>query len=236
MNAPYQGKFKVTQRFKGAAHDGLDLVGLDSKEIHATVDGTVVFAGWENPQNPKQGFGQYVKILRTGTNEGYYYGHLSVVSVKVGDVVRCTQVIGLEGSTGRSTGSHCHYCVRVNGKYQDICRLSGIPNTEGGVFDDGYRGVCATPGDANRYVVGLVYKINTALNVRTGAGKDYPVKARDELTTDGKRHANAGRYAVLRAGTQVRCLEIKDEGTARRWMRIPSGWVCARENGQVYID
>ena len=119
MNAPYQGKFKVTQRFKGAAHDGLDLVGLDSKEIHATVDGTVVFAGWENPRDPKQGFGQYVKILRAGTDEGYYYGHLSVVSVKVGDFVRCTQVIGLEGSTGRSTGNHLHFSVLLDGEYVD---------------------------------------------------------------------------------------------------------------------
>ena len=36
MNSPYEGKFKITQTFKGATHDGLDLVGIDSKEIHAT--------------------------------------------------------------------------------------------------------------------------------------------------------------------------------------------------------
>ncbi len=38
MNSPYMGKFQVTQEFKGQAHDGLDLVGLESKEIHSTVN------------------------------------------------------------------------------------------------------------------------------------------------------------------------------------------------------
>ena len=45
MNSPYCGRFQVTQQFKGSAHDGLDLVGLDSKEIHATVTGKVIYAG-----------------------------------------------------------------------------------------------------------------------------------------------------------------------------------------------
>ena len=44
MNSPYMGKFQVTQEYKGTQHDGLDLVGIDSKKIHATVSGTVVHA------------------------------------------------------------------------------------------------------------------------------------------------------------------------------------------------
>ncbi len=49
MNSPYMGKFRVTQAYKGdSVHDGLDLVGIDSKEIHATASGTVHYAGWEN--------------------------------------------------------------------------------------------------------------------------------------------------------------------------------------------
>ena len=66
MNSPYEGKFKITQTFKGLAHDGLDLVGLDSKEIHATATGRIVKAGWENEANHAQGFGQYVVILANG--------------------------------------------------------------------------------------------------------------------------------------------------------------------------
>lgn len=140
MNSPYMGKFQISQAFKGAAHDGLDLVGIDSKEIHATATGEVVFAGWENPSNHFQGFGQYVVILADGRY--YHYGHLSEIRVSVGQQVRCTDVIGIEGSTGRSTGSHCHYCVRTSmspGTALDVCAISGIPNNEGGIYDDGYR-------------------------------------------------------------------------------------------------
>ena len=48
MNSPYMGDFKVTQEYKGNDHDGLDLIGIASKEIHSTVNGIVEFAGWEN--------------------------------------------------------------------------------------------------------------------------------------------------------------------------------------------
>lgn len=107
------GKFRVSQEYKGSTHDGLGLVGVDSKEIHSTVNGTVVHAGWENSSDHSQGFGQYVKIKHTDSNDYYYYGHLSEISVTVNQTVKITDVIGIEGSTGKSTGSHCHYCVRV---------------------------------------------------------------------------------------------------------------------------
>ena len=140
MNSPYIGRFKVTQQYKGSSHDGLDLVGLDSKEIHATASGKVVFASWQNSANHSEGFGQYVVILADG--KYYHYGHLSEIRCKVGDSVKITDVIGIEGSTGYSTGSHCHYCVRTSmakGTALDVCAISGIPNVEGGVYDDGYR-------------------------------------------------------------------------------------------------
>lgn len=134
------GKFQISQAFKGAAHDGLDLVGIDSKEIHSTVTGTVVFAGWENPADHSQGFGQYVVVQCAGLL--YHFAHLSEIRVKYGDAVKCTDVVGIEGSTGRSTGSHCHYCVRTSmspGTALDVCAISGIPNDEWGIYDDGYR-------------------------------------------------------------------------------------------------
>lgn len=141
MNSPYMGNFKVTQEYKGATHDGLDLVGQDSKNIHSTVNGVVEFAGWENPGNHSQGFGQYVKIVDSATGYGFYFGHLSSIKVKAGDKVKITDVIGVEGSTGNSTGSHCHYCIRKNGKgtHIDVSEFSGIPNKIG-VYNDGYTG------------------------------------------------------------------------------------------------
>lgn len=139
MNSPYNGNFKVTQEYKGASHDGLDLVGIDSKEIHSTVNGVVEFAGWENSNNHSQGFGQYVKIIDNKTGYGFYFGHLSTIKVKVGQSVKITDVIGIEGNTGNSTGSHCHYCIRKNGKgtHIDVSNYSGIPNKLG-TYNDGY--------------------------------------------------------------------------------------------------
>ena len=147
MNSPYMGRFQITQAFT-SEHDGLDLVGLDNKQIHSTINGTVIHAGWENPSNHSQGFGQYVAIQKSGTNEVYYYGHLSEIYVRVGQYVAITNTIGLEGSTGYSTGSHCHYCCRIAGTRTplDINAISGIPNVVGGVYDDGSSGGTIDPG------------------------------------------------------------------------------------------
>ncbi len=144
MNSPYNGRFKVTQ-VQHSGHDGFDLVGIDSKEIHATVNGTVHYAGWENANNHKQGFGQYV-CIRTADNKYFYYGHLSQIKVKTGDKVKITDVIGVEGYTGHTIpegagGSHCHYCCRPQfavGNALNISSISGIPNALG-TYDDGYR-------------------------------------------------------------------------------------------------
>jgi len=145
MNSPYCRKFKVSQGFRPPSnplHDGIDLVGIDSKEIHATISGTVHYAGWENPNNHAQGFGQYV-CIRGKDGRFYYYGHMSELKVKTGDLVACTDVIGIEGSTGHSTGSHCHYEIRKafykGAEVVNVCNMSGIPNVQGGVYDDGYR-------------------------------------------------------------------------------------------------
>lgn len=139
MNSPYMGKFQVTQEFKGQAHDGLDLVGLESKEIHSTVNGTVHYAGWENSANHSQGFGQYV-CVKSVDGKFYYFGHLSEIKVNIGNTVKITDVLGIEGNTGYSTGSHCHYCIRPQfsaGNAFNVSEISGIPNALG-VYDDGY--------------------------------------------------------------------------------------------------
>lgn len=145
MNSPYMGKFQVTQT-QHTEHDGLDLVGIDSKEIHSTVSGNVVYAGWENQSDHSQGFGQYV-CIKGSDGKFYYFGHLSVINVKYGQTVKCTDVIGIEGSTGNSDGSHCHYCCRpqfAKGNALDISAISGIPNALG-TYDDGYRPEVAAP-------------------------------------------------------------------------------------------
>lgn len=134
MLAPYKGKFKVTQTFKGKTHDGLDLVGIDSKNVYSTVEGVVEKAGWESELDRKKGFGLYVRIKKNGTSDKYYFGHLSKICVKAGDKVSVGTLLGFEGNTGYSFGSHCHYCARGNGsksEIRDINLISKIPNSTG---------------------------------------------------------------------------------------------------------
>lgn len=169
MNSPYEGKFYISQGYYPGQHDGLDLVGVDSKDIHATQRGIVYFAGWENPANHSQGFGQYV-CIKGIDGLFYYFGHLSQIKVLTGQSVKITDVIGVEGSTGYSTGSHCHYEVR-KGFYKgtavvDICSLSQIPNKEGGTYDDGYRPQPIKP--ATSFKIGDVVKIKTGAKYYNG--------------------------------------------------------------------
>lgn len=140
MNSPYKGKFRVSQQYKGSTHDGLDLVGVDSKNIYSTVDGIVEYAGWESALNHKKGFGKYVRIKKNDSSDRYYFGHLSVLKVKKGQAVKSGALIGIEGNTGYSFGSHCHYCIRGDAskaKIRDVNAISGIPNKIGTYSDDG---------------------------------------------------------------------------------------------------
>lgn len=129
--APYKGQFKVSQIYKGTNHQGIDLVGISSKDLYATTNGTVEIASNADPN----GFGIYVRIKSSDNGYIYYYGHMSSVCVKVGQKVKVGDKIGVEGSTGHSTGSHCHYEVRtrpgVKSSFTDINKLSGIPNALG---------------------------------------------------------------------------------------------------------
>ncbi len=166
MKSPYKGKFRVSQQFKGSAHDGLDLVGVDSKNIYSTVDGVVEFAGWESALNHKKGFGQYVRIKQNNSVDRYYFGHLSKICVKKGQKVTVGTLLGVEGSTGYSTGSHCHYCIRGNSsksQIRDVPAISGIKNAVGTYVDDGEKKAGNTVKYFPQYM-GKTVSIVTALN------------------------------------------------------------------------
>jgi murein DD-endopeptidase MepM/ murein hydrolase activator NlpD len=98
--------------FKGRAamHAGLDLAGPLGTPIYATADGTVGRAEWNNG-----GYGNLVEIDH-GHGIQTRYGHLSKYMVSAGQRVKRGDLIALMGSTGRSTGSHLHYEVRIDGK------------------------------------------------------------------------------------------------------------------------
>lgn len=89
-------------------HDGIDLPGPLGSNVFATGAGVVSFAGWAS------GYGNLVQIDHPGGLRTRY-GHLSRILVSQGASVLHGERIGLMGSTGRSTGSHLHYEVRLAG-------------------------------------------------------------------------------------------------------------------------
>jgi murein DD-endopeptidase MepM/ murein hydrolase activator NlpD len=96
-------------RGRAAMHAGIDLAGPIGTPIYATADGVVGRSEWSG------GYGNLVE-LQHGSGIATRYGHLSSRVVQAGERVRRGQLIGLMGSTGRSTGSHLHYEVRLDGR------------------------------------------------------------------------------------------------------------------------
>ena len=96
--------------FRGTAamHAGVDIPGPTGTPVYATADGTVGRA------ERAGGYGNLVEIDH-GKGIATRYGHLSKILVPAGTHVRRGQLIALMGSTGRSTGSHLHYEVRIDG-------------------------------------------------------------------------------------------------------------------------
>lgn len=89
-------------------HSGLDIATSYGSSIRAADGGTVTFSGY---------MGTYGKLVIVDHGNGYktYYGHCSSLLASVGDKVYQGEVIAKVGSTGRATGNHCHFEIRVNG-------------------------------------------------------------------------------------------------------------------------
>lgn len=93
---------------EGAFHTGIDLSAPTGTPVHATADGVITSAGWS---------GDYGKLIIVDHGNGLetYYAHLSQLLVVAGQEVRRGEVIALSGETGRATGPHMHYEVRLAG-------------------------------------------------------------------------------------------------------------------------
>ncbi|MGB9613697.1 MAG: murein hydrolase activator EnvC family protein, partial [Candidatus Margulisiibacteriota bacterium] len=110
---PLQGR--ITSRFGeirrwggGYRHTGIDIAAPYGSPIMAADAGEVIFAGWWD------GYGKAI-VIDHGKGRSTVYAHLSRIYVKVGETILKGQTIGLEGSTGYSTGPHLHFEVRING-------------------------------------------------------------------------------------------------------------------------
>lgn len=90
-------------------HKGQDIAVPLGTPVMATADGVVISAGWHH------GYGNAIYIDH-GNGVNTRYGHLSRIDVAEGQTIKRGDLIGLSGSTGRSTGPHLHYEVRINGE------------------------------------------------------------------------------------------------------------------------
>ncbi len=89
-------------------HGGIDIATSYGKAIAASDGGTVIWSGYKGTYG-------YLVIIDHGNGVHSYYGHCSSLLVSAGDKVYQGQTIARVGSTGRSTGNHCHFEIRING-------------------------------------------------------------------------------------------------------------------------
>ena len=91
------------------------------------------------------------------------------------------------------------------------------------------------------FAVGEDFTLTDCMNVRTGAGTNYPVKTVSQITVNGREcvvNKSASAQAVFKSGTEITALEVKAVYSPSRvdvWFRCPSGWICARMGEEVYV-
>lgn len=100
---------RINQYFRGYRHTGVDIEGTYSSPIYAAADGTVEYISFQ-----RYGYGYHIIIRHGGVRETLY-GHASKIFVRVGQRVDRGQTIAMVGSTGRSTGTHLHFEIIING-------------------------------------------------------------------------------------------------------------------------
>lgn len=112
---------------EGAFHAGLDIASHYGDDVRATADGVVYEVG------RKSGYGRVI-IVDHGFGVTTWYGHLSAFNTQIGMHVKAGDVIGYEGQSGRSTGPHLHYEVRIYNtpvnpwRYLSTVRMSATAN------------------------------------------------------------------------------------------------------------
>ena len=137
LKLPYYGRVEFESPYgyrqlngKTVWHNGIDLVGLDSKLILSPCNGVVKSSTIiEDKNNKTWEWGNYVRIDYKDIS--IFLCHMDERFVEVGQHVEEGQPIGYEGNTGYSFGSHCHFEVRKNGTPFNPCTLLGIYNGYG---------------------------------------------------------------------------------------------------------
>ena len=168
-NLPFNGRFKVTceygrknsktLKWSAGYHTGIDLVGVTSKTVYSTCDGTVIMA---------KNYGSYGNTVKIKDEEGriHLFAHLKSISVKVGQKVTRTTVLGIMGATGNVTGVHLHYEIRTSadryGKQYNPAEYMGIPNE---VNDNLNSNDYQIKENQSKYFAGQIVEIQVAVQI-----------------------------------------------------------------------
>ena len=107
--------YRNCSRWYGGSHKGVDICAAAGTPIYASAGGTVTKAGY-NRAGAGNGYGNSI-IINHGNGYTTLYAHCLSLVVHAGQSVKQGQLIGYVGSTGRSSGSHCHFEIRRNGSY-----------------------------------------------------------------------------------------------------------------------
>jgi murein DD-endopeptidase MepM/ murein hydrolase activator NlpD len=135
LRKPFPGELQLTSTFgyradpflgRPALHSGVDLREDYGTVVRATAAGVVSVAG------PNGGYGNMIEIDHGG-GMATRYAHLSAINVTLGQQISPGAVIGRVGSTGRSTGPHLHYEVRIDGEAVDPARFLRAATALGGI-------------------------------------------------------------------------------------------------------
>lgn len=197
MNLPYQsGKVTLTSHFGWRTlngqrdyHKGVDLSGTD-KTLVAPCDGVIGSSTIiTDKSNLTWQWGNYIRI-DTADGLKIFMCHMAARKVKVGQKVKAGDVVGIEGNTGYSFGSHCHFEVRKSGESVDPTPYLGIPN-EWGQYD-----IKATPKEPT------VYKNSYDKDgITYTRAKDFAIIYHDKDKRKGgvKRYINGGFFANYRS-------------------------------------
>jgi len=165
------GVRRRTRNQKPRFHAGIDIAAKRGSDVVAAAGGTVVFSGRKN------GYGKTVKIDH-GKYRVTLYAHMDKVFVTEGQTLAQGERLGLVGRTGRTTGPHLHFELRVEGQHTN-------PVPDGGWTDpDLTIATAAAPAEVAAPVAGakaIVPSVATAINTVTGSVKTAEVDAPEAL-------------------------------------------------------
>lgn len=190
FNSPIVGKPSSRYGYRGRRrHTGVDIPLHTGTEIYAAFDGIVHKAEYYG------GYGNIV-ILRHYNGTETYYGHLSAIHVLQGEWVTAGQVIGLGGSTGRSTGPHLHFEFRYLGYPIDPERI--VEFNTGELRQDHFALAKSYFGANSRLGVDDKAKVDSIVKSTQPKTVYYKVKAGDNLSLIAKKyHTTVGQICSL---------------------------------------